>query len=77
MWRKPPVGAVLGHVARRNGAVSIADPGPSMKKNDRAAKGLGMHNGTEETRLYRRKNRTADTAKHGVPPPLRNKPSLR
>lgn len=52
-------------------------PWPVDEKNDRAAKGLGMHNGTEETRLYRRKNRTANTAKHGVPPPLRNKPSLR
>lgn len=69
MWKKPPVGAVLGHVAQRNGAVFISDPGPSIKKkNDRAAKGLGMHNGREELQLYRRKIRTADTAKYGVPP---------
>lgn len=48
MWRKPPVGAVLGHVARRDGAVFIADPGPSMKKTTERQKGWGCTTGQKK-----------------------------
>lgn len=42
VWKKqPPVGAVLGHVAERNGAVFISDPGPSMKKKSPSGKRAG------------------------------------
>lgn len=38
---KPPVGAVGGHVAQRNGAVFTADPGPSVKKRGASGKRAG------------------------------------
>ena len=44
---------------------------------DEKTKNQGMHSGTEETRLHRRKTRNADAAKHGESPPLWNKPSVR
>lgn len=39
--KQPPVGAVLGHVAERSGAVFISDPGPSMKKKSPSGKKKG------------------------------------
>lgn len=41
MQVKPPVGAVAGHVAHRNGAVFTADPGPSVKKRGASGKRAG------------------------------------
>lgn len=78
VWEKPPVGAVLlGHVAQRSGAVFLSDPGPSMKKKtDRAAKRAGDAQRDRGNTALRAKNRTADAAKHGVSPPLQNKPSV-
>lgn len=72
-----PVGAVLGHVAQRSGAVFLRDPGPSMKKPERAVKGLGMHNRTEDTPLHRHDTRKAPASKHGVQPLLWNKQFVR
>lgn len=77
---KPPVGAVAGHVAQRNGAVFTADPGPSMKKKkeERAVKGLGMHSGTAATRLRPAQTWSACAAEHGEQlPAWWNKPTLR
>lgn len=75
---KPPVGAVAGHVAQRNGAVFTADPGPSMKKEERAVKGLGMHSGTAATRLQPAQTWSACAAEHGEElSALWNKPTLR
>ncbi|KAL7393744.1 hypothetical protein ABVT39_015459 [Epinephelus coioides] len=76
VWKKPPVGAVLGHVAQRNGAVFLSDP--SMKKKYRASgRRAGGCTTAQRKQLHRRKTRNADAAEHGVSPPLRNKPSER
>lgn len=81
VWQKqPPVGAVLGHVAERSGAVFISDPGPSVKKKSPSGKkkkkktGLGMHNGTS----FPGGNWGVSTlSEHGPSLSLRNKPSSR
>ena len=78
VWTKPPVGAVLGHVAQRNGAVFLlSDPGPSMKKPTERQKGWGCTTGQEKHGSTGEKNRTANAAGHGVSPALRNKASWR
>lgn len=71
MWEKPPVGAVLGHVAQRNGAVF--HPDPSMRKKRKKATERGMHSGAGERQLYRRKIVAAEAAEHGESPGLWDK----
>lgn len=66
LWRKPPVGAVLGHVAQRNGAVFIADPGPPMKKKKIASgKRAGDARRDGRDTASQAKTRTANAAEHG------------
>lgn len=46
MWEKPPVGAFLGHVAQRNGAVF--HPDPSMRKKEKRRPRGGCTAGQEK-----------------------------
>lgn len=46
VWEKPPVGAVLGHVAQRNGAVF--HPDPSMRKKEKRRPRGGCTAGQEK-----------------------------